>query len=387
MDELVLCRRGEPVQTVSLSEQIVEVGRGAHCDVVVHERGVPETAFWLRHHRGRTLLYDQRSAMQRPPVYWGLDEPIFLGKEHSVHLERKTESKTSPLSAAALLPAHESAETERSLGLLVGVGSEARLIKLREAPLTVGTRSDCDVRLYDDTVSGRHLRVARMADGDGVVLRDLGSRNGTWVSGIRVVRAQVGTHALIRVGRTDLHVVERRNESSDADARSWIAVSNKMLALKSEVSRIAPLSWPVLIHGESGVGKELIARALHEESSRADGPFVTMNAGSFSSHLIDSQLFGHQRGAFTGASSLHRGVFEQAHCGTLFLDEIGELPLEHQARLLRTLESGEIRRVGDENSMQVDVRLICATHRNIQNMVEEGTFRRDLYYRLARLIV
>jgi DNA-binding NtrC family response regulator len=143
----------------------------------------------------------------------------------------------------------------------------------------------------------------------------------------------------------------------------------------------------VLIVGESGTGKEGIALALHERSERCGQPFVAVNAGGLTRELVESQLFGHERGAFTGAANRHRGVFEQAQGGTLFLDEIGELPLEQQARLLRVLETGDIRRVGSENPTRVDVRLVCATHRDLRVMVADGTFRQDLFYRVARVVI
>jgi DNA-binding NtrC family response regulator len=166
-----------------------------------------------------------------------------------------------------------------------------------------------------------------------------------------------------------------------------VAESSSMMQVLSEVSRVASLPWPVLILGESGTGKEGIALALHERSARHGQPFVAINAGGLTRELVESELFGHERGAFTGAQGRHRGVFEQAQGGTLFLDEIGELPLDLQARLLRALETGEIRRVGAEGALRVDVRLICATHRDLRGMVSDGTFRQDLFYRVARLVI
>jgi DNA-binding NtrC family response regulator len=160
-----------------------------------------------------------------------------------------------------------------------------------------------------------------------------------------------------------------------------------MYDVLDQVERLSGLSWPVLIHGESGVGKERIAEALHASGRRCRGPFVPLNAGGLPPQLIESELFGHERGAFTGAVASHRGVFERAHGGTLFLDEIGELPLELQTRLLRILETWEVRRVGGEAASRVDVRLVCATHRDIRAMVAAGAFREDLYYRIARLLI
>jgi DNA-binding NtrC family response regulator len=160
-----------------------------------------------------------------------------------------------------------------------------------------------------------------------------------------------------------------------------------MLAVLAQARRMAELPWPVLIHGESGSGKEGIAALLHEHGPRRGKPFVTLNAGGVPADLIESELFGHERGAFTGAAVARRGVFEQADGGTLFLDEIGELPLALQSRLLRVLDSGEIRRVGAESSRAVDVRLVCATHRDVRALAADGRFREDLYHRIARAVI
>jgi DNA-binding NtrC family response regulator len=166
-----------------------------------------------------------------------------------------------------------------------------------------------------------------------------------------------------------------------------VARSPAMLKIFSEVKQLSKLSWPVLILGESGTGKEGIARALHEGGPRAARAFVALNAGGMARDLVESELFGHERGAFTGAASKHKGVFEQADGGTLFLDEIGELPPEMQKRLLRVIETNTVRRVGGESDFKVDVRLVCATHRDLRSMANTDRFRKDLYYRLSRLIV
>jgi two-component system NtrC family response regulator len=148
------------------------------------------------------------------------------------------------------------------------------------------------------------------------------------------------------------------------------------------IAKVAPTNSTVLILGETGTGKELVARALHDGSLRNDKPFVPVNCGALPESLIESELFGHRKGAFTGADEQRIGLFEVAHGGTIFLDEIGELPKAMQAKLLRVLESGEIRPIGDNESRQIDVRIICATHRNLAEMVEEGGFREDLMYRI-----
>lgn len=158
--------------------------------------------------------------------------------------------------------------------------------------------------------------------------------------------------------------------------------SPAMQSVRALIAKVAPTDSTVLILGETGTGKELVARALHDQSLRADRPFVPINCGALPEHLIESELFGHRKGSFTGADEHRTGLFEVANGGTLLLDEIGELPKSMQAKLLRFLESGEIRRVGENESKTCDVRVICATHRDLEEMVEKGEFREDLWYRI-----
>ncbi len=178
-----------------------------------------------------------------------------------------------------------------------------------------------------------------------------------------------------------LHVCRRISESSP-NGSQLIGSHASMEAVKSLVSKVAPTQSTVLIRGETGCGKELVARSVHDQSLRRDKPFVAVNCGALPENLIESELFGHRKGAFTGADNHRQGLFEVANAGTVFLDEIGELPQSMQAKLLRVLESGEIRRVGDNEPFQVDVRVVCATHRNIEEMVEQGEFREDLMFRI-----
>ncbi|MCE9545859.1 MAG: sigma-54 dependent transcriptional regulator [Planctomycetia bacterium] len=165
-------------------------------------------------------------------------------------------------------------------------------------------------------------------------------------------------------------------------SQQLVGESRLMQQVRSLITRVAPTNSTVLIRGETGTGKELVARALHQQSLRADKPFVAINCGALPEHLIESELFGHRKGAFTGADDHRVGLFEVADGGTLFLDEIGELPKAMQAKLLRFLESGEIRRVGENESLIVDVRVICATHRCVEDMVTTGDFREDLMFRI-----
>ncbi len=161
-----------------------------------------------------------------------------------------------------------------------------------------------------------------------------------------------------------------------------IGTSPSMDTVRRLIAKVAPKESTVLILGETGTGKELVARALHEQSTRAESPFVAVNCGALPENLIESELFGHRKGSFTGADEQRVGLFEVANGGTIFLDEIGELPRSMQAKLLRVLESGEVRRVGDNDSFTVDVRVVCATHRDLEKMVAEGDFREDLMFRI-----
>lgn len=167
-----------------------------------------------------------------------------------------------------------------------------------------------------------------------------------------------------------------------AEGDSELVGGNSMEAVKRLVSKVAPTESTVLIRGETGCGKELVARAVHDSSLRAEQPLVAINCGALPENLIESELFGHCRGAFTGADAARIGLFEVAHGGTIFLDEIGELPLSMQAKLLRVLETGDIRRLGDNQTVNVDVRVVCATHRDLEKMAEDGDFREDLMFRI-----
>lgn len=174
----------------------------------------------------------------------------------------------------------------------------------------------------------------------------------------------------------------KRQIEQQPQTSQLIGEHSSMQAVKKLVAKVAPTHSTVLIRGETGCGKELVARSVHDQSHRREKPFVAINCGALPENLIESELFGHRKGAFTGADSQRQGLFEVANTGTIFLDEIGELPLGMQAKLLRVLESGEIRRVGDNDPFKVDVRVVCATHRNLELMVEEGEFREDLMFRI-----
>lgn len=183
------------------------------------------------------------------------------------------------------------------------------------------------------------------------------------------------------IGKADRAALQATSENQVGVA-SMIGSSNVMKALYAKIHRVAPTGATVLVHGETGTGKELVAKAIHAESPRADKPLISVNCAAIPETLIESELFGHEKGAFTGAASQRDGLVAAADGGTLFLDEIGELPLEAQARLLRVLQEGEVRPIGSVESRKVDVRLVAATHRDLRKLAQEGKFREDLYYRI-----
>jgi len=232
------------------------------------------------------------------------------------------------------------------------------------------------------------MRSSRCAD--GVWIRDLGSRNGTWVDGVFVQHARIPEAGKVRVGGTTLTIAFAEQPT---EVPLWphdrfgplLARSEAMRELFLRLAQYASADAPVLIQGETGTGKDLVAEAIHATSPRADEPFVVVDCAALPESLLESELFGFARGAFTGAVAPRAGAFEAAHGGTVFLDEIGELPLSVQPKLLRVLESRTVRRIGETEHRKIDVRFISATHRDLQAMVATGAFREDLYFRIAVL--
>jgi transcriptional regulator with GAF, ATPase, and Fis domain len=255
----------------------------------------------------------------------------------------------------------------------------------RPTPLLLGQGSACELRLSDPLVSRRHASLSVI--GDELRLVDLGSTNGTFVDRVRVTEAFLRGGERILLGDTSLLVeaAARTEDLAVSPATRFgrvVGASLEMRRLYYGLERIAKSDVPVVLEGETGTGKEVVAEALHEASARANGPFVVFDCTAVPPNLAEAELFGHERGAFTGAVAARRGVFEQAHGGTLLIDEIGDFDLALQPKLLRALERGEIRRIGADKWMKVDVRVIAATRRNLDREVEEGRFRDDLFFRL-----
>jgi len=258
--------------------------------------------------------------------------------------------------------------------------------------LTIGTAEGVGLRLTDPSISRHHcaLKVTER----GLELRDLGSTNGTYVGDVEVVRGFVRSAARIRAGTSLLGITVLRDQiahelATDERFGELLGASPAMRRLYPVLENCARSDVTVLLHGETGTGKELVAEAIHLASPRRDGPFVVVDCSALPSQLIESELFGHVRGAFTGADTERVGAFESASGGTIFLDEIGELALDMQPLLLRALENRTIRRLGTNEQRDIDVRVIAASRRDLRFEVNHRRFRADLYYRLEvmRIVV
>jgi DNA-binding NtrC family response regulator len=256
--------------------------------------------------------------------------------------------------------------------------------------IRVGSAPNNDVTVFDPSVSRFHCEI-RHTD-DGFLLRDLGSTNGTIMGSLRIKEALLLDEAVFQLGRSSVRFVpgkETRVETSK-DVRFGSRLfgrSQPMRDIFGILEKVAATDLTVTLQGETGTGKDLVAQAIHEASPRQDAPFVIFDAGAVASSLIESELFGHEKGAFTGAGEMRKGAFEQADGGTLFIDEIGELALELQPKLLRALEQREIQRVGGTQRIPVDVRVVCATNRALAEEVQKGHFRDDLYFRISVVVL
>jgi DNA-binding NtrC family response regulator len=291
----------------------------------------------------------------------------------------------SPLSTRVLTgPAPRLVLEQAELRVVSGPDRGTR-VPLGIDSVTIGSGAECDLVLHDETVSARHAEVSLGAG--GYLIRDLGSKNGLLLGDWPVDRAPLVDGMRLKLGGSAL-LVKALGSSAEIELGQpramgqLVAHSLKMRAVVAALERLAPAEITVLLEGETGSGKEVAAQALHAASPRRGGPFTVFDCGAHPAGLIASALFGHERGAFTGADAARPGALEEAHGGTLFLDEVGELPLDLQPMLLRALDAREARRVGGK-LFSFDVRVVAATHRNLAEEVRAGRFRQDLYFRLA----
>jgi transcriptional regulator of acetoin/glycerol metabolism len=263
------------------------------------------------------------------------------------------------------------------LAIIDGPDRGKELVMDRER-VTIGRSVICDLVLADKAVSGTHCEF--IADEKGFLLKDLGSTNGTKVGELKIREVWIRKGTVVTVGQTKIRFESLQEEveidlSREDRFYELIGKSVRMREIFAVLQKVSTTDLTVMIRGETGTGKELVARALHQGSPRNEKPLVVQDCSAIPSNLIESTLFGHERGSFTGASDRHRGSFEQAEGGTIFLDEIGELEMSLQPKLLRVLENREIKRVGGDKVIPVNVRVVAATNRDLRQMVNDGTFR------------
>jgi DNA-binding NtrC family response regulator len=261
---------------------------------------------------------------------------------------------------------------------------------LRQGTYRVGKTANLDLVLTDPAVSREHLHIEVLRT--GVKLKDNRSSNGSFCRGMRFEALEARPGTVIRIGRTDLQLVPVTEPPPlrPSDSKKFGSLVGESLLMRQAfalLERAATGEADVLLQGETGTGKDLAAEALHERGSRASKPFIVCDLAAMAPTLIESELFGHLRGAFTGSVQDRAGAFERAHGGTIFLDEVGDLPLELQPRLLRALERRQVKRLGGDRYETVDVRVVAATHKKLDEEVRAGNFREDLYHRLAMVTV
>ncbi len=263
---------------------------------------------------------------------------------------------------------------------------EKKKFDLNRKVTRIGKKEDNDIALLDNTVSRHHIEIEMTAD--SYLLKDTNSTNGTFINGLKVKEAYLSPGDVIKIGNSEIEFVAfdekvRIEPSPLTQFGELVGKSKKMRQIFALMEKVAPSLATVIIEGETGTGKELVAKAIHGASQRKDKPFIVFDCSAVAPTLIESELFGHEKGAFTGAIKQRKGAFEAAFGGTIFLDEIGELTLELQPKLLRALEQREVKRVGSNEKVDLDVRVVCATNRDLRKEVDEGRFREDLYYRLS----
>ena len=246
--------------------------------------------------------------------------------------------------------------------------------------LSIGRGETNQLVLDDDYVSRHHARIEYKEDKELFILKDMNSKNGVFLNGNRIYQAALGHNDLIKIGQQVFTFsFERYNQKWQLATQSANEKWNEQLA---RLPHLAQNNFPILILGSSGTGKEVLSQLIHKNSSRSENTMVSINCGALTESLVESELFGHVKGSYTGAVSDRKGAFLSAKNGTLFLDEIGELPLSLQPRLLRAIETQEIKPVGSDRVLKTDVRIVAATHQNLKEKVEKKEFREDLYYRL-----
>ncbi|MBN1960903.1 MAG: sigma 54-interacting transcriptional regulator [Deltaproteobacteria bacterium] len=380
---------------------LTTIGRNSECDLCIPDNEVPPMLAVLRND-GDTLTLINRNDDGTSVGNQIIKEEYRLGDGDSIkigpitgtiHYQEDKEKSTKNMSTRTLsqnIISREQNNDEIHAWLSVPEVFPGEIFTIDTQGIGIGSDTSNDIVLTDPYVSSFHARLTII--NNRVIVRDLGSRNGVFVGDRKVLEGEVPSGVQLRLGRTILLITsgsanEETINRSVRDTRPLIGKSKIMDDLRERIHRVAVASAPVLITGDTGTGKEVVARLIAALSPRVTKNFHAINCGALGRSLIESELFGHEKGAFTGAIARKIGAFEAANGGTLFLDEIGELPIELQPQLLRVLETGEVRRVGAVDSFKVDVRLLAATNRGLEQEIEFGNFREDLYHRLHVLVL
>jgi DNA-binding NtrC family response regulator len=389
MPELAFFRHGEELLRVVLGDRTA-IGRAPECDVSLPDPALSRVQAVVERRDDGFHLVDRSGKGTRLGNVEVAEAPLADGTEVALGAWRALFRAAPPAGGEATRsgqtqqrPAATPAESAPPARVRIKERGRERCQTVPRTGLSVGKGPDNDVVLGDPFVSTRHLRIEPRAG--RWYLSDLGSTNGTLLGGSRVERAELPFGLPLQLGDTEL-VLEPPVASEGARPSVFERMVSRdpgMRRVFELVERVAPSDAAVAILGDTGTGKELVARALHARSPRAEAPFIPVNCSAIAETLIESELFGHEKGAFSGAERLRKGAFEEAHGGTIFLDEIGELPFDLQAKLLRILELGEVKRVGASRPITVDVRVVAATHRDLRAQVRAGRFREDLFYRLC----
>ncbi len=389
MPELAFFRHGEELLRVALDDRTA-IGRDPCCDVTLPDPALSRVQAVVER-RGESWHLVDRSG--RGTRVAGADVPevvlvdgaeIALGTWRALFRAAATGAgDETRASGGTQLRAGEARVGPPPARLRVRAGGRERTVPVTSAGVVVGKDPTCDAPVDDAFVSTHHLRIE--PQGSAWALVDLGSTNGTFISGARVARAELPLGVPVQLGDAEIVLEPREAEEAPrAEAfEGMISRDPSMRQVFELVERVGASDAAATILGETGTGKELVARALHARSGRRDGPFIPVNCSAIAASLIESELFGHEKGAFSGAERMRKGAFEEADRGTIFLDEIGELSLDLQPKLLRVLELGEVKRVGASRPITVNVRIVAATHRDLRAQVRAGRFREDLFYRLC----
>jgi DNA-binding NtrC family response regulator len=396
MIELSLRKGREEVIKYFLTKDSTTIGRSGQNDITLSDAGISRIHMSIIRKDDKyyatdkstngTFVNDEKITTKeiKPNDLIRIGEWTILVQESSRSEGATTQvSDRDPTRVLSYLPDQGVVTLEK--GVLEVLGPDRKFYTINKSIFSIGKSKSNDIVINDEFVSASHCKIETR--GGVFTLKDLESTNGTFLNDKKVLETVLQPNSTIRVGNVEIRFISTEEKTtikpSESDAFEGMQSKDPtMRKIFSLIERISSADDTVLVIGETGAGKELIAAALHRRSGRAAKPFVAINCGAISKDLIESELFGHEKGAFTSAHQQRKGVFEQAQGGTLFLDEIGELPLDLQPKLLRVLEMREIKRVGGTQTIPVDVRLVAATHRDLAAEVRNGRFREDLYYRL-----